>query len=239
MNTNENRYDMNKLVDLAGLMCRRHEYGDMRDRFVGHYSIEKPASIMTHNADDYMVVPYSPEPLVYKFGFIWKREIYLIPTKVTEQKLGLYGDDDFTNAQSNFQKIAALYNNPILDGKGVMPNEFMLKEFGDRFEKAMDDFEGSTFWLDDPYVSPLTMAQANYHSAHHTKGVKYAKGHEIVERELYDSKSYSRYFLQKPLLILVKLPLDTLVYNDLSDGLTPDKPLRICPPSAVQDAKTE
>lgn len=239
MNTNENRYDMNKLVDLAGLMCRRHEYGDMRDRFVGYYSIEKPASIMTHNADDYMVVPYSPEPLVYKFGFIWKREIYLIPTKVTEQELMLHGADGYTGAKSYFQNTAALYDNVILGGKGVIANEFMLKEFEDCFERAMDDFSGSTFWLDDTYVSPLTMKQAHSHAVHHTKVVKYADERKIMEGELYNSKFDSHYLLVRPLLILVKLPLDTLVYNDLSDGLTPDKPIRICPTSAVQEAKTE
>ena len=239
MNTNENRYDMNKLVDLAGLMCRKHEYGNNQNRFIDYYSMEEPVSITTHTPTGFIVAPFKPEPLSYKFGFIWEKEIYLIPNRVTEQKLGLYGNEDYALVQEHFKNIAALYDNVILGGKGVMPNEFLLKEFKDRFEKAMDNFDGSTFWLDDTYVSPLTMAQAHYHSPHHTKGVKYADERKIVDGELYNSKFDSHYLLEKPLLILVKLPLDTLVYNDLSDGLTLDKTLRICPPSAVQEAKTE
>lgn len=213
---------------LVDVMHRDH-YAHLRGNFVDYPIVGNPIRVGNSSMEAFenftIDVGKNNE---WKYGFVWNGDIYLIPESPIETGITLYGDKGAHYASKAFATIGKACDSPTVAGKGVVLNERLLSMFRDRFDNIND----LQFWLDDIYREPFQ----NKHGCRHCS-------YEVMGAKLWDCGKVRNYPLEitgrgsfggsYPLLILAKLPFDTMVYTDGEEG----KPLRIVPEGCLREPK--
>lgn len=218
-----------KLVEVM----HREKYKEFRGSAVDYPIAGKPILVGGLPMVSFETITVVPEnDNVWHYGFAWNGEIYLIPERPIKTIIPLYGEIGQRNAKEAFETVMEICDSPIVAGKAFVLNEELFGHFRDRFEKNIKDFSRQQFWMDDVYDKEFEHNKGCRHCTRRVLGTRFFDCGIIRDFPLEITERGSFYGAY-PLLILAKLPFDTMVYTD---GKAKE-PLRIVPEGCLHSPK--